>query len=112
MPDTYERVSETRIERGLQQRAELLIEYESMMLVKNTSNGFGSWLHAIQRTDAAGTTGGGDAWAGQLRTLKDDVKGLKAKIEEKMEGVKQGLEVKMEGVKHDVKGLEAKMESM
>ena len=107
MGDTYERVSETRIERGLQQRAELLIEYESMMLVKNTSNGFGSWLHAIQRTDAAGTTGGGDAWAGQLRTLKDDVKGLKAKMEEKMEGVKHDVK----GVKHDVKGLEAKMDA-
>ena len=77
MGDTYERVSETRIERGLQQRAELLVEYESMMLIKNASNGFGSWLHAVQRKDAAGAMGEGDVWAGQLRRLKDDVKGVK-----------------------------------
>ena len=46
MGDTYDRVSETRKERGQQQRAELLLEMESMMLSRrNGDGGFAHWLH-------------------------------------------------------------------
>ena len=117
MGDTYERVSETRIERGLQQRAELLVEYESMMLIKNASNGFGSWLHAIQRKDAAGAMGAmgeGDVWAGQLRRIKDDVKSLKAKVESGQQEIKAELKTELAGasVKADVAEMKVKVDEL
>lgn len=105
MSDTYERVSEQRIERGLQQRAELLVEYEKMMLSKSERNGFASWLHAIRRKDDALVASEADQWAGQLRRIKDDVKSLRGSMEAKM------AEVKGE-VKGEVAKVEAKMDEL
>ena len=106
MSDTYERVSEQRIERGLQQRAELLVEYEKMMLFKSERNGFASWLHAIRRKDAALVASEADQWAGQLRRIKDDVKSLRGSMEAKM------AEVVKREVKGEVAEVKAKMDEL
>jgi len=98
MGDTYERVSEKRIERGLQQRAALLVEYERMLFFKGEHNGFGRWLHAIRRKDAAEVVGEADAWAGQLRRIKDDVKGFREEMKEEMTAQKKASDAKMDEI--------------
>ena len=52
--DTYDRVSETRKERGLQQRAQLLLELERQMSHKERTSelNFPRWLHFVRRQDA------------------------------------------------------------
>merc|ERR1740133_76114 len=77
MGDTYDRVSETRLERGLQGRALLLIEIEEAMTQDDHKNQalFPRWLHVIKRVEDSEE--GGAEWSGRrLRAIKDSVSKL------------------------------------
>ena len=84
MSDTYDRVTETLRERGLIQRAKLLLEQQSLMSAETLRNTvyFPEWLHAIQRVDE-GEAEGEHAWAGRImhpdRTVEQSTSSRRAR---------------------------------
>ena len=86
MGDTYDRVSETRIERGLQQRATMLVEMENMMFFKGPSRGFGRWLHAVRRTDGSSDGAGVDEWSGRMHAMNHEMGKVERRQLEMMAG--------------------------
>ena len=111
MGDTYDRVSETRIERGQQQRAELLVEYDAVMCARRRADGrlFPRWLHAIRSTlddeDAGGATQEQAAWSGRLRVIKNQITDTRAAVEADLARVEAQIEANRAAV-------EAKLEQL
>ena len=66
MSDTFDRVSETRVERGLLQRADLLREMQRLMPTYQLEDTrlFPQWLHVLRQTDALEAR---DTWTGRVR---------------------------------------------
>ena len=83
MGDTYDRVSERRLEWGLQGKALVLIEIEYAMTKDEWKNPafFPRWLHVIKRAKASEE--GGAAWSGRMRAIKDScsTEGLGQKLD-------------------------------
>ena len=83
MGDTYDRVSERRLEWGLQGKALVLIEIEYAMTKDEWKNPafFPRWLHVIKRAKASEE--GGAAWSGRMRAIKDScsTEGLRQKLD-------------------------------
>ena len=105
MGDSYDRVSDTRKERGQQQRAELLVEMERRMLVKRPEY-FGRWLHGVRRVAKAAVKM--DEWSGRLRVLKDEVANVMAKATE----MDAKMDAKMKEMKAEMKEMKAEMKEM
>ena len=91
MGDTYDRVSERRLEWGLQGKALVLIEIEYTM-TKDWNNQalFPRWLHVIKR--AEDSEEGGTEWSGRLRATVNGV----------ATAVKEGLRHKLDGIETKV----------
>ena len=98
MGDTYDRVSETRLERGLQGRALLLIEIEEAMTQDDHKNQalLPRWLHVIKR--AEDSEEGGAEWSGRLRAIKDSVGKVAKTVNGVEAAVKEGLSQKLDGI--------------
>merc|ERR1719272_1813778 len=97
MSDNYDKVSETRLERGLRGRALLLIEIEEGMTKDDHKNQalFPRWLHVIKRADDSEE--GGAEWSGRLRAIKDSV----SKVAKTVNGVGERIGA-MEGTLNKV----------
>merc|ERR1719272_1592252 len=107
MGDTYDRVSETRLERGLQGRALLLIEIEEAMTKDDHENQalFPRWLHVIKR--AEDSEEGGAEWSGRLRAIKDSVSKVATTVNGVEAAVKEGLRrQKLEGIGERIGAME------
>ena len=93
--DTYDRVSETRKERGLQQRAQLLLELERQMSHKERTSelNFPRWLHFVRRQDAEDAEDEPqEEWGGRLRAMKDKLEINQKKLEAQVQGLKGELQ--------------------
>ena len=105
--DTYDRVSETRKERGLQQRAQLLLELERQMSHKERTSelNFPRWLHFVRRQDAEDAEDEPqEEWGGRLRAIKDKLEENQKKLEENQKKLEKKLEAQVQGLKGDLQG--------
>ena len=107
MGDTYDRVSETRLERGLQGRALLLIEIEEAMTQDDHKNQalFPRWLHVIKR--AEDSEEGGAEWSGRLRAIKDSV----SKVAKTVNGVEAAVK-KFDGIGERIGAMEGTLNNV
>jgi len=99
MGDTYDRVSDTRLARGLQLRARLLLDIEGGMKPseKTNENFFPRWLHVIRlKEEDEGEAG----WSGRLNEMA-----------KKIEATKKTMSAKIDGVESKIDGVESKIES-
>ena len=112
MGDTYDRVSETRLERGLQGRALLLIEIEEAMTQDDHKNQalFPRWLHVIKRADDSEE--GGAEWSGRLRAIKDSVSKVAKTVNGVEAAVKEGLRQKLDGIGERIGAVEGTLNSI
>ena len=112
MGDTYDRVSETRLERGLQGRALLLIEIEEAMTQDDHKNQalFPRWLHVIKR--AEDSEEGGAEWSGRLRAIKDSVSKVAKTVNGVEAAVKEGLRQKLDGIGERIGAVEGTLNSI
>ena len=112
MGDTYDRVSETRLERGLQGRALLLIEIEEAMTQDDHKNQalFPRWLHVIKR--AEDSEEGGAEWSGRLRAIKDSVSKVAKTVNGVEAAVKEGLRRKLDGIGDRIGAVEGTLHSI
>ena len=98
MGDTFSRVSESRVEQSLQQRAEYLIEMAADMSARQRADPyfFPRALHVIKRNDEDEADVG---WEGQLGVVKKSI----GAVESKLSVAKTQIEAKVDDVKADVK---------
>ena len=78
MGDTYDRVSETKRERGLLNQADFLLEKQKLMSTRDLANPalFPAWVHCIEKVDSGGQDG--EQWSGQLSAIKRDIRELRS----------------------------------
>jgi len=86
MSDTYDRVSESRLEMGLLGQAQLLVDIEKAMNDEDRRNKdfFPKWLHIIRIKDE---DGGDDGWSGRLRAIKSKIDSIEVAIQQKVGAV-------------------------
>ena len=98
MGDTYSRVSETRVEEGSQQRAELIVELADSMSEAQKLNPayFPRWIHAIKRMDM---DAGSEGWAGQVGALKKSIAAVEAKIDANKAAFDAKIDAKIDELK-------------
>ena len=88
MGDTYDRVSETKVQRGLLKRAEYIIECENRLSSRQqrSEHLFPRWLHVVQQVDRNGPAGRTvAAWSGRVAAIRDEVEARSVRIERKVE---------------------------
>ncbi|KAL1495122.1 hypothetical protein AB1Y20_016989 [Prymnesium parvum] len=104
MSDTYDRVSESRLEMGLLGQAQLLVDIEKAMNDEDRHNKdfFPKWLHIIRIKDE---DGGDDGWSGRLRAMKSKIDSIEEAIQQKVGAVEQ----KVGAVEHKVGAVEQKI---
>ena len=113
--DTYDRVSETRKERGLQQRAQLLLELERQMSHKERTSelNFPRWLHFVRRQDAEDAEDEPqEEWGGRLRAVNDKLEENQKKLEAQVQGLKGDLKKLDEKNMAQVQGLKDQLKEI
>ena len=93
MGDTYDRVSETKLQRALLGRAQYILEVENRLSgslnhrALRSKRLFPKWLHAVQRAEKSTSRRGrlekGD-WSGRVSAIRDEVARHSRRIEEKV----------------------------
>ncbi|KAL1507729.1 hypothetical protein AB1Y20_007342 [Prymnesium parvum] len=81
MSDTYDRVSEARVEMGLLGQAQLLVDIEKVMNDEDrrSKDYFPKWLHVIRIKDE---DGGDDGWSGRLRAIKSKIDSVEEAVQQ------------------------------
>jgi len=106
MGDTFDRVSETRKQRGLQLRAQLLLELDDTRDDQKQKDPklYPRCLHVIRLKEDAETE---ESWAGRLSAMKDKIVDVKKTVESKISTVESKIstvESKISTVESTLKG--------
>jgi len=106
MGDTFDRVSETRKQRGLQLRAQLLLELDDTRDDQKQKDPklYPRCLHVIRLKEDAETE---ESWAGRLSAMKDKIVESKKTVESKISTVESKIstvESKISTVESTLKG--------
>uniref|UniRef100_A0A7S4I858 Ion transport domain-containing protein n=1 Tax=Prymnesium polylepis TaxID=72548 RepID=A0A7S4I858_9EUKA len=125
MGDSWEKTQEKAKARGLQKKAELIVDLEQG-LDHTDSALFPAWIHCVQPEQADGGDDDADAWQGRIVALRKDITAaskanaakvdtVKAKVEAveaKVGAVEASVGAKVDAVKATMGAVEAKVDAV